>query len=330
MERKLYTIEEAVRLILTGSKLVITGDETALNRLPKGNWIGGTIPYFMDVSQGQESRDMVFIEDQSVNAIDFAIKVYNPSNQDQIASTGFENGYTIVIIPYNSKSHIDFSHYSLSYPNIFQNPIVGYIAGMHLDELGKRTAKVYNGQTGDKFEEGVVAMNIKLPANKIGRIEIVNIFNQDKNSDIITFPKDGFKQDKCFINGVERNFADYLSENRYDIRFPLITNQNGAMINKSFLNIDEQKKEVNFYAPLFKNETYMLAEKIENYGAKFVNILPSEVKPAYACNCILNYLYGDFSNQKFNLTYATTFGEIGYQLLNQTLVYLVIDELSNG
>ncbi len=327
MERKLYSIEDAERLILKGNKLVITGNETALDKLPKGNWIGGTIPYFMDISHGKESRDMVFIEDQSVNAIDFAIKVYNPSNQDQIGSSGFENGYTVLIIPTNSKSHLDFSHNSLSYPNIFQNPIIGYICGMHLDELGKRTAKVYNGQTGDKFEEGLVTMNIKLPDNKIGRIEIVNIFNQDKNSDLITFPKDGFNQDKCYINGEERNFADYLSEKQHDIRFPLITNQNGAMINKSFQSIDEQKKEVNFYAPLFKNETYKLAEKIDNYGARFVNILPSEVKPTYACNCILNYLYGDFSNQQFSLTYATTFGEIGYQLLNQTLVYLVIDEV---
>lgn len=327
MERKLYSIEDAEHFILNGNKLVITGDESALDRLPKGNWIGGTIPYFMDVSQGKESRDMVFIEDQSNNAIDFSINVYNPQNQDQIAFNGFENGYTIVIIPANSKSHINFSHNSLSYANIFQNPIIGYIAGMHLDELGERTAKVYNGKTSEKIEEGLVTMNIKLPDSKIGRIEIVNIFNQDKNSDIITFPKDGFNQDKCFINGVENNLADYLLEKQHDVRFPLITNQNGAMINKSFQNIDEQKKEVNFYAPLFKNETYKVAENIENYGGKFVNILPTEVKPTYACNCILNYLYGDFSNQQLNLTYATTFGEIGYQLLNQTLVYLVIDEV---
>lgn len=326
MERKLYTIEDTKHFILEGKKIVISGDESALDKLPKGNWIGGTIPYFMDVTYGRESHDMVFIEDQSENAIDFSIKVYNPSNQDQIANNAFKNGYTIVIIPADSKSHIDFSHNSLSYPNIFQNPIIGYISGVHLDDLGKKTAKIYNGQTGEKFDEGLVTLNIKLPEKKVGRIEIKNVFKPDKNSDIITFPKDGFKQDKCFINGKEYNFADYLLEKQYDIRFPLITDQSGALINKSFQSVDKDKKEVKFYAPIFKDESYMLSEKTENYGSKFINILPMDVKPSYACNCILNYLYGDFENKKFNLTYPTTFGEIAFQLLNQTLVYLVFDE----
>ncbi len=327
MERKLYTIQEAEQFILNGHKLVITGDESALDMLPKGNWIGGTIPYFMDVDQGKESRELVFIEDQSDLAIDFSIKVYNHENQDKIAVAGFDNGYSIVIIPAGSKSLVDFSLHSLSYPNIFQNPIIGYISGTHLDELGRRNAKIFNGQTKEKFEDGIIALNIKLPENKVGRIEIANIFKQDNQSDEIIFPKDGFSQDKCYIKGVERNFADYLKEKNHDSRFPLIVNQNGALINKSFQSIDEQNKVVNFYSPIFKHETYRFAKTLENYGVGFKDILPNEFKTNFACNCILNYLYGDFSKQKFNLTYATTFGEIGYQVLNQTLVYLVIDEI---
>lgn len=326
MERKLYTTQEAERFILNRHKLVITGDESALDKLPKGNWIGGTIPYFMDIDHGKESRELVFIEDQSDLAIDFSINVYRSENQDQIAVNGFDNGYSIVIIPAGSKSLVDFSLHSLSYPNIFQNPIVGYISGMHLDELGSRKAKIFNGQTKEKFEEGIIALNIKLPENKVARIEIANIFNQDNQSDEITFPKDGFSHDRCFINGVEKNFADYLKEIKHDLRFPLIVNQNGALINKSFQSVDEQNKIVNFYSPIFKHETYRFAKKLENYGAGFENILPNEFKTNFACNCILNYLYGDFSKHKFNMTYATTFGEIGYQVLNQTLVYLTIDE----
>lgn len=327
MERKLYSIQEAERFILNGQKMVITGDENVLDKLPKGNWIGGTIPYFMDIDKGKENREMVFIEDQSDLAIDFSIKVYNLENQANVASDSFGNGYTIIIIPTKSKAHLDFSLNSFLYPNIFQNPIIGYISGMHLDDLGSKKAKFFNGQTKEKFDEGIIALNIKLPEDKVGRIEIANIFEQDDQSDEITFPKNGFTQDICFVNGIEKNFADYLLKINQDLRFPLIVNQNGALINKSFQSIDEQNKVVNFYAPVFKHEMYGFAKKIENYGDHFINILPNELKTNFACNCILNYLYGEFSKQKFNLTYATTFGEIGYQLLNQTLVYLVIDEI---
>lgn len=327
MERKLYTIQEAEKIIQSGKIMVITGDESALDKLPEGNWIGGTIPYFMDIDKGKENREMVFIEDQSNLAIDFNIKIFDVENQDNVAIDGFDNGYTIVIVPANSNSHIDFAINSFSYTNIFNNPIIGYISGTHLDDVESSKARIVNGQTKEKKEDGLIALNIKLPENKVGRIEIANIFEQNDQSDEIRFPENGFTQRTCLVNGVEKNFSDYLSEINHDLRFPLIVNQNGALINKSFKSIDEENKDVTFYAPLFKHETYRFAKHLHNYGDRFKNILPKELKTNFACNCILNYLYGDFATQKYDLTYATTFGEIGYQLLNQTLVYLIVDEI---
>lgn len=37
----------------SGKSLFLAGDENLLKRLPKGNWIGGTIPYFMDRRGGR-------------------------------------------------------------------------------------------------------------------------------------------------------------------------------------------------------------------------------------------------------------------------------------
>ena len=46
----------------------------------------------------------------------------------------------------------------------------------------------------------------------------------------------------------------------------------------------------------------------------------------FSCNCILNFLFGGLEGQKIGELYGpVTFGEIGYQLLNQTLVVLRID-----
>lgn len=47
----------------------------------------------------------------------------------------------------------------------------------------------------------------------------------------------------------------------------------------------------------------------------------------FSCNCILNYLFSNLENKKTGAFVGpVTFGEIAYQLLNQTLVYLEISD----
>ncbi len=41
----LRTVDEANRLIAQGRRLHVAGDASALARLTRGNWMGGTIPY---------------------------------------------------------------------------------------------------------------------------------------------------------------------------------------------------------------------------------------------------------------------------------------------
>lgn len=48
----------------------------------------------------------------------------------------------------------------------------------------------------------------------------------------------------------------------------------------------------------------------------------------FSCNCILNYQYAGLEGKKSgSVTSPVTFGEIAYQLLNQTLVYLNITDI---
>jgi hypothetical protein len=118
--------------------------------------------------------------------------------------------------------------------------------------------------------------------------------------------------------------------NKVDIRLPLVSNYNGTMVNVSFQEIIEQEKTVNFYAPVFKNIEYKLASPINDYITEFTKHLLDEQKsPVFACNCILNYLYSELEGKKTGaITGPVTFGEIAYQLLNQTLTYLNINEIS--
>lgn len=327
MKRKLYTKQEVIKFISEGKKMVLSASESMLEQLPKGNWIGGTIPYFMDTEKGVESKDKIFVDNQTNIGINFNIQKYDADNMNLLTEDSYKNGFSIIIIPANSQAHIKYSLNALNYKNIFTNPIIGYIAGTHLDDINNKSPKIFNGETGERFEDGLITLNIQLPDNKVGRVEVINIFKQKINSDTIKFKEDGFSQKTCIVNGEERNFAEYLSEKEHDIKFPLIVNQNGALINKSFQLVDDKKSIVHFYAPVFKDEEYYLSERVEDYRGRFNSQIGENLETNYACNCILNYVYGDFENNKVKLSGATTFGEIAFQLLNQTLVFLEIDEV---
>ncbi|HXZ96426.1 MAG TPA: hypothetical protein VEG37_05180 [Burkholderiales bacterium] len=50
----------------------------------------------------------------------------------------------------------------------------------------------------------------------------------------------------------------------------------------------------------------------------------------FARNCALNFLYGKLEGAQAGLPGPCTFGEIAYQLLNQTMVYLVVVDVRKG
>jgi len=45
--------------------------------------------------------------------------------------------------------------------------------------------------------------------------------------------------------------------------------------------------------------------------------------PVFTCNCILNYIYGELEGRQLpGPRGPMTFGEVAYQVLNQTMAYL--------
>src|SRR5438093_456439 len=73
---------------------------------------------------------------------------------------------------------------------------------------------------------------------------------------------------------------------------------------------------------VFNDRTYRVAKPMPDYvqGFKSVTAGPTH-DVAFACNCVLNFLYGKLDGARVGLPGPYTFGEIGYQLLNQTMVY---------
>lgn len=314
-------------MISAGKSLLLAGDEKVLRELPPGNWIAGTIPYFMGEQGGVFTKNKIYLTELPEYILKTKIKVYDENNIHQVYTDAPAHGFSVIIIPSASAAHFAFALNAPNFPGFAARPLIGWIAG---GELGKKNnPKVFNGEKKAFLENSAVVMHIELPSNKLAEIDILNIFEQGKG-DTITFPRDGFNATTAFINGQPVNFADYLHEKAIDTRLLLITDLYGAMINVSFKSIDPKKKQVNFYAPVFAGLRYKIARPVDDYFGSFLKQVPSDAGKDvfFACNCILNFLYAGLEGRKFaNFTGPITFGEIAYQLLNQTLVYLTIEDI---
>ncbi|HHT88071.1 MAG TPA: hypothetical protein GX002_03565 [Clostridiales bacterium] len=317
-------LNEAIQLIQEGKILHIAADESLLKQLPKGKWIAGTTPYFITEQGGITCKDKLFVNEISC-AIDYKTMVYDSSNILDMTKDAYPNGMTLLIIPFASDVAV---HYAKEAPNsnaIFMNPTIGWISGYDLST--DSSAKVYDGVTGESYGDKAVALHISLPEDKMASIGIVNIFNIDENDAKIEFMQDSLSVTKCLVNGEEVILSDYIAENNIDTRLPLVADYNSVLVNVSIKSVSEENKTVDFYAPVFSGKEYRFARPVSDYVESFNKHLKGfrDVKPIFSCNCILNYLYGELDD-KATPPFAgpVTFGEVAYQLLNQTLVYAEI------
>ena len=319
-----FTLEETKKIISEGRVLHIAADDSLLKQLPKGKWIAGTTPYFITDEGGVLCKDKLF-----VNKIDLAedckVEVHDKNSVLNVTGNAYENGMIFMVIPFASEVA---AHYSKEAPNsdsILMTPIIGWISGFDLSGTGK--AKVYDGTTGTAYENEAVALHICLPDDKSASIGVVNIFNFDEKNSKIEFFENTLTVQKCLVDGKKVYFSNYLTENKIDTKLPLVADYNGVLINTSIKDVSVENKAVELYAPVFEGKEYYFANVVSDYAASFNSALKdlSEVKPIFSCNCILNYLYGELEGKStLPFTGPVTFGEIAYQLLNQTLAYVEI------
>lgn len=330
MRQCILTVAQARAIIEEGHKLLLAGDENVLRKLPKGNWIGGTIPYFITHDQGgMMSRTALFATDISDVVETMEIVRYDHNNLSKVFTDGANHSFSFIIIPARSIAHLAFALNAPRYQDFGKRPLVGWISGVHLDELGEITPKVYNGMTGAAFSEGALVLHADLIPGKAAKLGIINLFEQGDGASL-TFPVDGFSARDVFVNGEKDNLAAYITQNRLDTKLPLVANYNGMMANTSIQNVDDVSEEVTFYAPVFKDVVYKHARPVSSYETAFREHLDTkqqitEDKLVFSCNCILNYLYSGLEGKNTDpFSGPVTFGEIAAQLLNQTLIFLEI------
>lgn len=328
LSSEMHEVAEVKTMIARGKRLLLAGDEALLKQLPAGSWIGGSIPYFMTEQGGLTTQYMIHVTELPDFISDVSVKVYDAVTLASVYTDMPPNGFSVIIIPAFCATHLDFALHAPEYRGFAIRPLIGWISGVHLNEMGKLLPKVFNGQTKTMLEDGAVVMHVTLPSAKVAEVGILNIFEQS-DGDTITFPQSGFSVREAYVNGVSTNFAEYLTKNRLDTDLPLVADYFGAMVNVSFEHVDLANQEVKFYAPVFAGVSYKHARPVDNYVEQFTSCIPDHLDkaPAFSCNCILNYVYSELEGKRTgDITGPITFGEVAYQLLNQTMVYLTISD----
>ena len=121
----LMTLEETSDLILSGKRLLLAGSDELLKQLPKGTWVGGTIPYFMTSSGGIVSHNRIQVTVLRDEVNELKIMTYDEFDIHKIPTNYFSNGFTFIIIPAFSEVHQIFAKDCSSWAGVFNQPTRG-------------------------------------------------------------------------------------------------------------------------------------------------------------------------------------------------------------
>src|SRR2546425_5569695 len=79
------------------------------------------------------------------------IEVYDANTIARVTQDAPPNGYTFLMMPGFSEVHLAYGKDAPRFKNLFDHPIIGWVTGIHLNDLGKEKPKVFNGKTGEVF-----------------------------------------------------------------------------------------------------------------------------------------------------------------------------------
>jgi hypothetical protein len=78
------------------------------------------------------------------------------------------------------------------------HPVLGWVSGVHLEDLGKLSPKVFNGSTGMASDQDAVVLHCKVPAGRTANIGIVNLFRQG-GGDTPCAEEEAFNVKDCLV-----------------------------------------------------------------------------------------------------------------------------------
>ena len=325
MTQGLFTPAEVSEMILAGKSLLLAGDAKLLSQLPAGNWIGGSTPFFILYPENRTtSFDKIFVNPLPDFVAKAEIREYDETNIRNIFNDAPPNGFTVLIMPYATPVAMEYSSNVAEYPNFAAKPVCGWLSGQPLDIIMTEKSYTASGIGPCVSSEKGVAMHISLPESKFAEIHIFNPYIQG-NGDSIMFEENSLMVKDAIINGEKRNFAEYLRETGYDMQMPLVANYSGAMINDVICAIGES--EVPMSAPVFKHVDYRIA--VVDDAIVEPSLVSEQI--VFSVTCIGNFIQPDICAQYLRkMNGPVVFGEIAYQQVGQTTVYVTVDDVRHN
>jgi hypothetical protein len=232
--RSLHSVDEVGAMIAAGDALLLAGEEHLLAALPRGRWIGGTIPYFMTHEDGGTfDRDRIFVQRLPDMADVHAQHMLPTDALSTLADDGPDNGFTVILLPSQSPAHQAFALRSGEWPGVFRRPLVGWVTGAALDRLDTDSPKVFDGATGQMSGTDAVVMHVALPGSHYADVDIVNLF-EPGDGPALTFGDNeggdtGFTVEHVHVDGVRKRLVDHIAEHGIDTRLPLVAEDLGAV-----------------------------------------------------------------------------------------------------
>lgn len=319
----LFDRDATAALIRSGKRLVLAGDEALLASLPPGNWIGGTIPYFMGRDGGVRSTEDAYVAELPGDHA--GVYRYGPRGLPHIARHHPGHGFTVLLLPAFSTVHTTFARDATGYPGLFDRPLVGWISGVALEDVGTVAPKVFDGTTGESTADQGVAMHVVLPPGQRALVEVVNPFTPG-DGEAIAFPESGFSAIRALVNGRETGFAAYLADRKVEPGLPLVTEQDGTLANVGISSVDPEAGVVKFHAPVLAGVEYRMAAPVPDFARRLAQRFGAgEPEIILGCHSILNYMYAQLEGRRLGrLLGPMAFGQLACTLLNQSAVGLSI------
>ena len=186
---QLMTIDAVVRLIRGGLTLAVTGVEAALDQLPIGAWIGGTMPYVKDLMGGAKTDRQVFVTELP-NRCQTVLQFHAAEQLAAIASQTPANGYSLAILPGGSPSHQRYAAQFGDDPGSLGAPLVAWLSSVDPSRVGLQQPLVYVGKTGQKLTDGVAVAHVRLPDGQLAA-DALNGLMEPEGVEVLSFMHGG-------------------------------------------------------------------------------------------------------------------------------------------
>ena len=315
----LYPVEEVSAMIHERKKLLLAGDAKLLSQLPKGDWIGACTPRFIIYpEQKVETYDKIFVSKLPDFATGVTICEYGADTIKNIFIDGPKNGFTVLSTPFGSPISTEYMINVGSYENFAVHPVCGYVSG---EPHHPEKSFTISGIGPNIHPNKIVAMHVSLPETKYAEIHTFNPYKQG-NGDSIVFDRGGMVLKDVYINGKKKNFAEYLTEVKYDTNIPLVANYSGEQVN-IVINMIEGD-HVLMATSVLENIEYRPA--VINYAISEPEVISDKV--FFSMTCMSNFVNPEIRARFLKrMNGPVSFGGIAYHFIGCTTIYLTIDDI---